>query len=153
MQRWIVAVTALMVLMGGGLIAGYKWVYKPNRPNPIWVPLAIREDVGMTERQKIVKELTGRLSEPKVLEGVSKDLGLAAKWQMASNEEAAKEVGRRLFVRTGETLNPQGAPVPAILVGVNGKVKDIEQSKEIAMRLMKDVFEILGIPQQAPREE
>ena len=147
MQRWIVAVTALMILMGGGLIAGYKWVYKPNRPNPIWVPLAIREDVGMSERQQIVKELTQKLSEPKVLEGVSKDLGLAAKWQMATNEEAAKEVGRRLFVRTGETLTPEGVLAPAILVGVNGKLKEAAESKDIAMRLMKDVFEILGIPQ------
>lgn len=153
MQRWIVAVTALMVLMGGGLIAGYKFVYKPNRPNPIWVPLAIREDVGMSERQTIVKELTRKLSERQVLEGVSKDLGLAAKWQMATNEEAAKEVGRRLFVRTGETLNAEGAPVPAILVGVNGKLKQAAESKDIAMRLMKDVFEILGIPQQAPIED
>lgn len=147
MQRWIVAVTALMILMGGGLIAGYKWVYKPNRPNPIWVPLAIREDVGMSERQQIVKELTQKLSEPKVLEGVSKDLGLAAKWQMATNEEAAKEVRRRLFVRTGETLTPEGVLAPAILVGVNGKLKEAAESKDIAMRLMKDVFEILGIPQ------
>jgi hypothetical protein len=145
MQRWIVAVMVLVVLLAGGLAAGYKLVYKPNRPNPIWVPLQIREDVEMAERQKIVKELTKKLSEPKILEGVSKDLDLAAKWKMASNEEAAKEVGRRLFVRTGETLTPDGAPAPAILVGVNGKLKEVEQSKEIAMRLMKDVFEIVGI--------
>jgi len=134
-----------MVLAAGGLAAGYKFVYKPNRPNPIWVPLQIREEVEMAERQKIVKELTKKLSEPQVLDSVSKDLGLAAKWNLPSNEEAAKELGRRLFVRTGETLTPDGAPAPAILVGVNGKLKEVEQSKEIAMSLMKDVFEILGI--------
>lgn len=139
-----------MVLVAGGLVAGYKFVYKPNRPNPIWVPLQIREDVEMAERQRIVKELTKKLSEPKVLEGVSKDLKLAAKWQLPSDAEAAKELGRRLFVRTGETVTPDGAPAPAILVGVNGKLKEVEQSKEIAMRLMKDVFVILGIQQNRP---
>lgn len=147
MQRWIAAVTVLMVLMAGGLVAGYKFVYKPNRPSPIWVPLQIREEVEMAERQKIVKELTKKLSEPKVLEGVSKDLNLASKWGMGSNDEAAKELGRKLFVRTGETVTPDGAPAPAILVGVNGKLKEVEESKEIAMRLMKDVFVILGIKQ------
>ena len=146
MQRWIAAVTVLVFLMGGGLIAGYKFVYKPNRPNPIWVPLQVREGVEMSQRMKIAKELSAKLSDPKLLAGVSKDLGLAAKWKLASDDEAGKEVGRRLFVRAGDMDTPNGK-APALLIGVNGKLKEAEDSKQIAMRLMKDVFKILSIPQ------
>lgn len=144
MQRVIVVVTALMVLMGGGLIAGYKFVYKPNRPNPIWVPLAVRGDLEIAKRNEFIKGLKEKLSEPGLLAAASKDLGLAAKWGKASDEEAGRDIGKRVFVRFGEMDTPKGK-VPAILVGVNGKFKEAAESERIAKRLMKDVFEFLGI--------
>jgi hypothetical protein len=63
---------------------------------------------------------------------------------LRSDEQCARELADRLFVRSGDADTPMGK-VPAILIGVNGKRKEREVSGEIAMRLMDDVWEILGI--------
>ena len=57
--------------------------------------------------------------------------------------EGAEEIRRRLYVRAGEADTPMGK-VPAIHIGVNGKVKEQVVSGEIAMRLMDDVWKIIG---------
>ena len=143
MQRWIAAGLVVMLLFLGGGYYGYR-TYKQNRPHPVWVPLPIRADLEAVERDKVIKNLKEKLSDQTLLVGVSKDVGLVKKWNMPSDEVCAKEIGNRLFVRSGDAATPMGN-VPAIHIGVNGKSKESAVSGEIAMRLMNDVWKILGI--------
>jgi hypothetical protein len=144
MQRWIVAgVVAMMLFFGGGLFAYHS--YKQNRPAPVWVPLPFNpEQLPMAKRDEIIIKLKEKLSEPGLLTKVSEDVGLVKKWGLPTNEACAVELGRRLFVKAGDADTPMGK-VPAILVGLTGKNKEREVSGEIAMRLMDDVWKILGV--------
>ncbi len=146
MQRWIVAgVVAVLLFCGmgvGGLFA-YR-AYKQNRPQPIWVPMPINPELPTEKRDEIIEKLKTGLSKPGLLVKVSKDVGLVTKWELPSDEACAAEIGKRMFVREGEMDTPMGK-VPAIHVGLAGKRKESEVSKEIVMRLMDDVWKVLGI--------
>ena len=143
MQRWIaVGVVAVMLFLGGGYVA-YR-AYKQNRPQPVWVPLPINPALEVAKRDEIVRDLKAKLGAREVLVGVSKDVGLVKKWDLETDEEGGREIGRRLFVRPGDADTPMGK-VPAIHIGVSGKAKESAVSGEIAMRLMQDVWKILGI--------
>ena len=133
---------AVMLFLGGSFFA-YKY-YKANRPHPVWVPLPINPELESAKRDSIIKELKAKLSEKNLLVKVSQDVGLVKKWRLASYEEGAREIGSRLFVRSGDRDTPMGK-VPAILIGVSGKAKESAVSGEIAMRLIEDVWKILGI--------
>lgn len=135
-------VVAVMLVLGGGVFA--YWTYKQNRPNPVWVPLPINPGVPDKKRQEIATDLKAKLGRPEILIQVSKDLGLAKKMNLASDNKVADELARRLFVKVGEAASPMGR-VPSINIGVTGKNKEKEVSGEIAMRLMEDVWKILGI--------
>jgi hypothetical protein len=143
MQRWIVAGVVAMLLMGAGGFFALK-TYKQNRPAPVWVPLPINPELPVAKRDEIIANLKTKLSQTDRLARVSKDVGLAGKWNLSSDEDGAAEIASRLFVREGEADSPNGK-VPAIHIGVKGKRKEREVSGEIAMRLMDDVWEILGI--------
>lgn len=143
MQRWIVAgVLALALMFGGGAFA-YK-TYKGNRPAPIWVPLRINPETSPEKQAEIVKELKVKLCAPEILTQVSKDLNLRTEWKLKSDEQTVDQLGKRIFVRTGNRDTPMGR-VPTIDVGVEGKAKDRDLSGKIAIRLMNDVWKILGI--------
>ncbi len=144
MQRWIVGGLVGVLLFIGGLAGYYKLVYQPNRSAPVWVPLPIRADLEISKRDEIITNLKTRLMAEEILLNISKDVGLAQKWSLASDEEGAREIGSRLFVKAGEADTPMGK-VPAIHIGVTGKRKEREVSGEIAMRMMRDVWKILGI--------
>ena len=148
MQRWIVAGVVAMLLMGAGGYFALK-AYKQSRPSPVWVPMPINPELPVAKRDEIIAELKAGLSEKERLVLVSKDVGLRAKWDLPSDEDGAEEIASRLFVREGEADTPQGK-VPAIHIGIKGKRKETKVSGEIAMRLMKDVCDILGI--EPPRK-
>lgn len=137
----------MMLMLGGGAFAIH--IYKQNRPHPVWVPLPINPELPGDKRREIAKDLKAKLDHPEVLIQVSKDLDLAKKWKMASDEAVADQLSKRLFVKVGEMASSMGN-VPSINVGVSGKNKEKEDSEAISMRLMKDVWKILGIkpPQQ-----
>jgi hypothetical protein len=143
MQRWIVAGVVAMLLMGAGGFFALK-IYKENRPAPVWVPLPINPELPVAKRDEIISKLKTELAASDRLLRVSKDVGLAGKWKLSSDEDGAAEVASRLFVKEGEADTPQGK-VPAIHIGVKGKRKEREVSGQIAMRLMDDVWEILGV--------
>ena len=110
---------------------------------------SIRE-LPVEKRDEIVKDLKAKLGEREVLVKVSKDVGLTRKWHLASDEEGARELGQRLFVKVGEA-EPR-RQVPSINIGVTGKKKEQAVSGEIVMRLMDDVWKILGIKPPAKPE-
>jgi hypothetical protein len=143
MQRWIaVSVVAVLLLVGGGAFA-YSH-HRENREAPIWVPLPINPELSTEKRTQIVKELKEKLSEREILMNVSKDVGLRKKWDLATDDEAAQEVGKRLFVKLGEADTAMGK-VPALHIGVTGKQKEQKVLGEIAVRMMDDVSKILGL--------
>jgi hypothetical protein len=144
MQRWIVfGVVAMLLVLGGGGFA-YR-TYKQNRPQPIWVPLPINPELPAEKRKEVAAELKKNLMKPEVLLQVSKDLGLPKILGLPTDEAAANEVAQRMFVDVGEAAAPTGGTVPSINIGIKGKRKDTEISGKIAMRLMQDVWKILGI--------
>jgi hypothetical protein len=132
-----------MLVLGGGGFA-YK-TYQRNRPQPIWVPLPINPELPDEKRKEVAAELKKSLMKPEVLLQVSKDLGLPKSFGLPSDEAAANEVAQRMFVEVGEADAPTGGKVPSINIGIKGKRKDAGVSGKIAMRLMQDVWKILGI--------
>lgn len=143
MQRWIaLGVLSVILVIGGGGFA--YWTYKQNRPNPVWVPLLINRELTEGKRREIAIDLKDRLSKPEILNKVSIDLGLARKWHLPTDESAAQEIAKRLFVKVGEADSPEGR-VPSINIGVEGSRREAVISGEIALRLMKDVWQLLGI--------
>ena len=150
MQRWIAAGVVVMMLFFGGGFYAYRTI-KQNRPHPVWVPLPINPETPSAEGQRIAKELKEKLSDKDLLIQVSKDIGLPAKMGLANDSDAADELRSRLFVKVGEADSPMGK-VPSINIGVSGKAKEKDVSGEIAMRLMKDVWKILGIKPPEPKK-
>lgn len=150
MQRWIaIGVVTISVMMGGAFFA-FK-TYKANRPHPIWVPLPINKELTLKKREEIAKDLKEKLIEPEVLRAVCNDLQLTKKWGLSSEDETVKQLSKRLFVKVGEADTNEGR-VPSINIGVSGKKKDVEVSSEVAMRLIKEVQEIIGIPMK-PKDD
>lgn len=149
MQRWIaLGVLSVILMVGGGGFA--YWTYKQNRPNPVWVPLLINRELTDDKRQEIAIDLKEKLSKSEILNKVSSDLGLARKWNLPSDESAAQEIAKRLFVKIGEADTPEGK-LPSINIGVEGSRREAAISGEIALRLMKDVWQLLGI--KPPEEQ
>lgn len=135
-------VVAMMLVLGGGAFA-YR-AYKENRPYKMWVPMPINPEMPVEKRDEIAKNLKEKLGRTEILLQISKDLGLPAKFHLASHDEAVEEISHELFVQVGEADGPMGK-VPSINIGMNGKSKNKELSGEIAMRLMDDVWKILGV--------
>lgn len=142
-------VVAMLLLGGAGVFGLVR--YKQTRPHPVWVPLPINPELSTEKRDEIIKDLKAKLGARETLVNVSKDVGLVEKWHLASDEAGAAELEKRLIVKTGEMDTPMGK-VPAIHVGVKGNRKESKVSGEIAMRLMKDVWKILGIPPPAEKK-
>ena len=139
----------MMLFLGGSYFA-YR-TYQHNRPHPVWVPLPINPELEIAKRDEIIKNLHEKLREKDVLVKVSKDLGLTKKMNLASDADCANELGKRIYVKAGEADTPMGK-VPAIHIGVRGKEKETVTTGEIAMRLMDDVWKILGIKPPAKKE-
>lgn len=132
-----------MVLIFGGAAYGL-WTYRQNKPVPMWVPLAINPKLPDDKRKEIVADLKEKLSERDRLLTVSKEMNLAKEWGLPSPEAAAAELKNRIFVKLGAMDSEMGR-VDAIHIGVKGKRKDQQLCGNIAVRLMADVWKILGI--------
>jgi len=144
MQRWLLigGVTCLL-LFGLGLPTAYH-LYKQSRPHPVWVPIPINSSVSLTETDRVISELSLKISEHERLVRLGKELGLKDKWEMSSYDEVADEIARRLFVRRGDMDTPMGK-LPAIHVGVRGTNRDRVDSYALVEGLMPDVWKILGM--------
>jgi hypothetical protein len=133
-----------MAMMCGGGFYAFR-TYKDNRPTPMWVALPINPELPTERQDEIVRELKVKLCAPEILVSVSKDLGLMKEWKMASDAQCADEIRKRILVRVGETSNSIGTRVPSIDIGMHGISKERDLSGKIAVRLMRDVWKILGV--------
>ena len=97
-------------------------------------------------RDATVILLKQRLGEHALLARVSKDVGLTKKLRYATDDEAATDLGKRLFVELGQADTSKGK-VPSINIGMKCKVKEFKTMGEVTNRLGKDIFTILGIPE------
>jgi hypothetical protein len=150
MQRWIaVGLLAALLICGMGVGGFFAYrSYKQNLPAPVWVPMPINPEVPDEKRDEIIKQLKTELGKPERLLKVSMDVGLVEKWALPTDEACAAELGKRLFVKAGDANTPLGK-APAIHIGLSGKRKERQVSEQIAMRMMDDVWKILGI--EAPK--
>ena len=74
-------------------------------------------------------------------------------WNLRHPTKKAPTKSRKRLVREGRARRTRRwARCPSIHIGVNGKGKESEVSGEIAMRLMDDVWKILGIKPPAKKE-
>ncbi len=110
----------------------------------MWVPLAVRGEFPVAERDQTIRDLNSKLHDPEVLRQVVKDTDLIEKWDVGSEREAMQELAGRIYVRMGDMRSAMGT-VPAVHIGVTGKVREKELSGQIAVRLMQDVWKILGV--------
>lgn len=133
----------MFVLVFGGGAYGY-WTLRQNRPFPMYVPLPMNPQSSVEQRKEIAKELKTRLSDKALLVKVSKDLGLKGKWNLATDEAAADEILKRLYVETSQQDTASGA-TPTMNIGIDGVKKEREVTGAISTRLMDDVQKILGV--------
>ena len=129
-------------MMGGSALA-YR-TYQQNRATQVWMPLTINPDLPAERTDQTVNMLRQKLSEHVLLVQVSKDVGLAKKLKLASDDAAASELGKRLFVEVGKADSPLGK-VPSLNIGFNCKVKEFRTMSDCVNRLSKDVLSLLGI--------
>ncbi len=147
MQKWIVAgLVAIVIFCVGGWFA--IKAYKQNRPHPVWVELAINPKLPTKQRDETIGMLMEKLRDRRILEQVSRDVGLKRKWQLATEDAAVDEIAKRLFVRPGDTQGKIGR-VPALHIGLKGKRKESVVTGEVAVRLMPEVVKILQAEDQA----
>lgn len=152
MQRWIILVSITILLALGGSAYYALRIYKENLPNPMWVPMPLNPELPVEKRKEAAEKIKEELLKPERLLQTSKDLDLPEKLGFTSHEQAASELGKIIFVDVGEADSAMGIKVPSINVGVKGKRKNQELSGKIAMRLMEDVWNFLGI-KPPPKKE
>lgn len=125
MQRWIIAAGVFLALLLGGGVFGYR-AYRLNKPiHPVLLQYTIPAESTPKERADKMELLKRLLREPALLTRVSKEGGLAKKLQMTTDEAAANELGKRLFVELGEADTPQGK-LAVIKIGLDCKVKEFD---------------------------
>ena len=135
------------MILGGGFFA--LRTYNQNRPYPVWVPLPINPELPIEKQDLLAKDLKRKLCDREILIQVSRDLGLMYQWQTTSDAECADRLAKRIFVKASDTGTALHH-VPTMDIGVAGKTKERELSEKIALRLMEDVRNILGI--KAPQK-
>jgi len=119
--------------MGGGAFA-YR-THQQNRPiHPVLLELPIATSASPEERAAAAKALTQKLREPALLTRVSKASGLTIKLKFATDEAAANDLGKRLFVELGESDTAQGR-MPVIKIGLNCTVREYNTMVEVSKHL------------------
>ena len=103
-------------------------------------------DIGVKCHGNDVSIYTCALGEHARLARVSKDVGLTRKMKVATDDAAANDLEKRLFVELGEFDTPKGK-VPSINIGLNCKVKESATMGAVITRMGKDLARILGLPE------
>jgi hypothetical protein len=124
--------------------------HKQNLPTRIWLPIPTKPELELEKRQEVATLLKDKLSDLALLGRVSKDAGYAKEMGFPTDEEAAKDLQKRLFSEVGTADTPSGK-VASINVGFDCKVKEFGKMRKVTNRLMADIGIILGLP--APNQE
>lgn len=149
---WAVLAAVGVALLGGGAFYGLK-EYRANKPDKIWVPLPLRADLLMSEQKELAENIEAELKKDERLGIIVSDLGLKEKFNAADEDAAAEELGERIFVEVGSADTPEGS-VPSINIGVRGIYSENELLREISMRIIRDVWVMIGIdPDTGMRKE
>lgn len=136
MQRWIIAAGVFLVLLAGGSAFGYR-AYRLNRAiHPVLLQFPVPGETTQDERNAAAKLLRHKLSEAALLAQVSRQAGLARKLNLASDESAASDLGKRLFVEVGEADLPQGR-LAVIKIGANCTVGEYNAMVCVSEQLRK----------------
>lgn len=146
MQRWILwAVLAVVGLTVMFFVARYaKREYHLRQPSKIWVPVPLRADLAIADQKKLAEQIELKLRTDEILRAVVLDLGLQVKFNQPGEDAAVKELNRRLFVEVGSADTQMGA-VPSINIGVSGIGHESKLLGEVSMRIIRDVWLIIGI--------
>lgn len=146
MQRWILwavlGVVGLVALFFGARFA--KREYHLRQPAKIWVPVALRADLSIADQKTLAKQIEEKLRTDEILRAVVVDVGLQRKFKQASEDSAVKDLDRRLFVEVGRADTQVGS-VPSINIGVSGIGREGEVLGEASMRIIRDVWRMIGI--------
>ena len=126
------------------------WTYRQNRPQPVWVPLALNENLPEEKREELAVQIKTKLLEGTSIRDAVKETGLVGRLGYPSEEAAVADVRKRLFVEVGEADVPSDggtAPrkVPSINIGIKAQRKSFKPMSEVSMRIMRDVWKMLGI--------
>ena len=121
-----------------------KREYHLRQPSKIWVPLALRADLSMEDQKKLAEQINTKLRTDEILRAVVMDMDLRGKFKQPSEDAAVKELNRRLFVEVGSADTPKGS-VPSINIGVAGIGHESELLGEVSMRIIRDVWRMIGI--------
>lgn len=135
MQRWIVIGVVLVAVLLGGGIYGYK-TYQANLPGGIWVPIPIPVDMTREVRESERERFYRLATDDELVLTVATELKLAREWSLATDEQAAAELKRRVFVRPGNT-GPKLGNQPSLNIGVHGKRKEVAVTTRIVKRMME----------------
>ena len=149
MQRWIVIalVGAILVGLGGGFAL---WNYRQNRPDRVWVRQPLNPELPVADRDRLAAEVKAKILEGTAIPDMVRDVGLAVKLDLPSDAAAETEARNRLFVEIGEFEGPSGT-IPLLNVGFTCQRKTHNAMADASMRVMKDVWKMLGIKEpEAP---
>lgn len=129
----------MVLLVGGGAFA-YR-TYRLSRPiHPVLLQFPVPAETSLDERDATAKAVGQKLRDPALLVRVSKDVGLKKKLRYATDEAAASDLGKRLFVEAGEVDTAQGRKF-AINIGLNCTVGEYNTMVEVSQHL-NQVFKI-----------
>ena len=125
----------MLLLVGGGAF-GYR-SYRLNQPiQPVFLQFPLAPVTSPEDRAAAVKSLTLKLREAALLARVTKDAGLTKKMKHATDESAASDLGKRVFVELGEADTPHGR-VPVVKIGLQCKVKEYNTMLEASTHFSK----------------
>jgi hypothetical protein len=128
-------------------LVGAKFVldeYRANKPDKIWMPFTLSQDLLPEEHEAFVKKTDESLRKEKILKQVVIDTKLRDKLKLATDEEAIKDLNRRLFVELDSADTPQGS-ITIVNVGVKGIRRENKLLKDLCARIARDFFILNGI--------
>jgi len=139
----------LMLLAVGGYLGLRE--YRLGKPAPIWVPVPLRVGIPMEDQEALAKKIEDKLRDDALLRQVVIDANLQQGFEQPTEDAALEELKRRLFVKVGTAQTPQGISVPSINVGVDGTRREKKVLEDAAIRMIKDVWRMIGIDPETGR--
>jgi hypothetical protein len=115
------------------------------------VPLPLNAELPKEQRDEVCTKLKEYMLQEERLLAIVRDLQLTAVWSQPSEEAAAAELKKRIFIRIGDATTPMGE-VPALHVGLSGTRKDKDMTQKIVGRMMDNVKVALGLPDMEVRK-